>query len=969
MPRLTPTNVRRCNTHGPTRELEEVLLVPQEFIHISREPALESGSLEVHLRKTWPQPRAVNETAAAEYPWRRIPTEEANMAHGVGGNAVPELDDVAGRRPLHFRNEPPLRGPCPIIPEQKPFREPDGSLWTPGRGRVGLDNLRTHFDFTAEHGTWVPYRMQQLGLTGRVWHLSPHEQNTEIIFWMKCEMADHARAGAMLEEGKSMQLFRPTVRPWILPEASQNPKAVGRIYDTRGVGAALERGDTDFEITLLAMTSSGNKWNKPLLRSMLDASKCPDQRGVQFILDQGTIFPYTGNYDCTLMPNARSFWLELEFAAKTTRTEVAAGILDGYYAGFPPFSVWKKSKQGVTIVWKHDRMDTKPRGTGDLTGLGTGFETSFPNAGFELKRVSNDNPKLEYPTNTTFADDCATVKPAYEPGEFLIQQFDWQAWYRQLARHVIMYFLYCMCTVAEGWTVDMFSLFGDGSSVVTSNCTQNILIWLIRWMMIVEMDLGDDCRQWVDRLLAQTFMTSSMRTWITTRAEIFKCPDAPSWRALQRAQALVQMKRFYNLVPLALCAYFDDKMTGSGVYLSDMASRAIWKLVSQGKILDSVAKATRSTENACKLIVQVEADGSRSWQPDTTVADGTWHPVILGKEFIIATQIRRDQPSRIRMVIWLTMQIIEAATAAKTRLVLIMLLERVRGQWNFVLDSAKEQRALLSSLTACIVTALRGGRRDSKFGIKQTAKLAAARGASMAEIDASETLQWEEWGMRFFAPFSHKAEFDMKELCRAIRSANGSAWAPRRSPVPLEEQMTICVDSAGFSETDDGVVDIFRYAACWVFAVTLLSIPYMQELWDQEVLRVTHSTAQEFANMVACLKACAEKYHWVKFFWVCLDSKSAMYISRRMAARKPGMEAILEEFRVIMLNLASKGIRVGFLWNERKLGSIPDDISKDEMEAARAKLLIRCPDKSLDLAPTPRARNVLNRPAPASTAP
>ena len=72
-------------------------------------------------------------------------------------------------------------------------------------------------------------------------------------------------------------------------------------------------------------------------------------------------------------------------------------------------------------------MATKPRGIGDLGLKGTGFEESAPNGGFELKLTTVNNPKLDYPSNTSFADDCATVRPAYGPGEFMVQQFDWCA--------------------------------------------------------------------------------------------------------------------------------------------------------------------------------------------------------------------------------------------------------------------------------------------------------------------------------------------------------------------------------------------------------------------------------------------------------------------------------------------------------------------------------------------------------------
>ena len=517
-----------------------------------------------------------------------------------------------------------------------------------------------------------------------------------------------------------------------------------------------------------------------------------------------------------------------------------------------------------------------------------------------------------------------------------------------------------MCTCALGWTVDKFSIFGDGSSVVTSNAIQNVLIWLVRWLIMLELQLGDDCRLWVARLLAQPFMTETMRRWVSTRASIFKCPDAPSWKQLTRPAAEVQMKRFWNLVPLAVCAYFDDKMSGGGLALSDMFSSAVWRLVSEGRVLDSVAKAVRSTEGGDKYIVEETGD-TRKWVPDPDVLPGTWHPLVLGKEFVIALQLRRDSAERIRMVIWLTMQVIQIAGAAPTRLVLMATLERLRGQWNFVLDSSKGQRALLSSLTACIIVGLRLGRKEEAFASKALARLETAKAASMASLDDYD-LQWQEWGLSFFAPVSHKCEHDLLSLCGVIRSTNAAAWAPRRSPVPLHEQVWIMADSAGFSKDAAGTVDFFRFAACWVWAARFDECPYMQELWDTAILERTHSTAQESANVIACLKAAAADYPWATFFWVVCDSQASMFLCRRLAARKSGMDEAMEALRELILGLARRGVRVGFLWTRRTGATIPDDISKDEMAAARRSVLLRCPSQPLAAAPTAREHNVLNQP-------
>ena len=333
------------------------------------------------------------------------------------------------RRRLPLRNEPPPRPPFPPVAQQVPFRNADGTDWAPRRGPDGLYDLCCRFVFTAEHGAWVTLRLGELGIRGGRWDLSPQQQVEEICIWIDTDAEDMRRADAILLAGGSMKHFKPKLREWVLPEGATYFKARGKIYDTREAGAAYRRGETDFEVPLLAMTDPGSHWNVQLLDSLCHASKVRDRRSVGFMLSQGTIFPFTGNFDCVMFANARSFWVEYAFATKTTVDEVAAGILDGYYT-FPPFRPFKKCKRGVHVVWKPEKLAVKPRGIGDLGLKGSGFEESSPNGGFELKITSMDNPKLEYPSNTSFADDCATVRPAYDEGEFMIQQFDWQGWYR-----------------------------------------------------------------------------------------------------------------------------------------------------------------------------------------------------------------------------------------------------------------------------------------------------------------------------------------------------------------------------------------------------------------------------------------------------------------------------------------------------------------------------------------------------------
>ena len=46
------------------------------------------------LRRQWPRETPQCDAARVEYPWARIDRTEADAAHGVGGNAIPEKEEV-----------------------------------------------------------------------------------------------------------------------------------------------------------------------------------------------------------------------------------------------------------------------------------------------------------------------------------------------------------------------------------------------------------------------------------------------------------------------------------------------------------------------------------------------------------------------------------------------------------------------------------------------------------------------------------------------------------------------------------------------------------------------------------------------------------------------------------------------------------------------------------------------------------
>jgi hypothetical protein len=135
----------------------------------------------------------------------------------------------------------------------------------------------------------------------------------------------------------------------------------------------------------------------------------------------------------------------------------------------------------------------------------------------------------------------------------------------------------------------------------------------------------------------------------------------------------------------------------------------------------------------------------------------------------------------------------------------------------------------------------------------------------------------------------------------------------------------------------------------------------MQELWDIEVLKLTHSTQQEMANgnasLAAVLRDAPPGIDIVEVY----DSQATVHIARRLASSKPGMLPLIEE-RFELLDCATqKGIRVLTLWQDRDEGQLADDFSKSQWPAIRAQLERYLPGVELRAEPIGRSPNLLHR--------
>lgn len=162
-------------------------------------------------------------------------------------------------------------------------------------------------------------------------------------------------------------------------------------------------------------------------------------------------------------------------------------------------------------------------------------------------------------------------------------------------------------------------------------------------------------------------------------------------------------------------------------------------------------------------------------------------------------------------------------------------------------------------------------------------------------------------------------------------------------------------DSAGKSDEEP---DSFRGAGAWLFSQNWDHTPWMQEEWIPQILDCAHSTAQEAAAGLANLRAAIEAYPDKLLFIEVYDSAATVDIWRSASSSSFEVrKLILERARLLA---EYPHIRVLVFWQERALGQIADDVSKNEMAEVAHAILVRMPGKPLDANPTERPLNVLN---------
>ena len=203
----------------------------------------------------------------------------------------------------------------------------------------------------------------------------------------------------------------------------------------------------------------------------------------------------------------------------------------------------------------------------------------------------------------------------------------------------------------------------------------------------------------------------------------------------------------------------------------------------------------------------------------------------------------------------------------------------------------------------------------------------------------------------------------MDELMRVLPAVNGIHFFPRRSAVGRAGVAFLMNDSAGFEQRRDGTwpppPDHILAGACWIMSPKWRTIQWMQELWDIETLKITHSTQQELANGNANLSATIDRVAPGSDIVEIYDNQATVHMARRLATRKPGLIPLLQERLRLIRTAEAKQIRILTLWNNRTEGTPADLLSKGQCRQAERWIQRYAPDIALAAHPIARGQNHL----------
>ena len=488
----------------------------------------------------------------------------------------------------------------------------------------------------------------------------------------------------------------------------------------------------------------------------------------------------------------------------------------------------------------------------------------------------------------------------------------------------------------------------DSSAPISANRVEGILMHICRWYMMEDMGMSDDPSTWLDTLLAQDWAQADVtRAWIEDRAAHFGSPTCTEWASLSHADGTDVLEQFWNLVPCCVGSFFDDGFWAAGPELAESMQRAVMRLSTEVKVEGQIEKFERAT-----------LDGHHYGMN----ADGTWFELfqddgspslieILGKQFNLANGTRGDSEQRLRGAEALLDEILRMAKASPRKLVYTSILERLRGQYNFITQTSKSLRSLLFGLTKSIKAQAQVWRRQDK----RRRAFHLGRAAHQAACGEADAWDWTSFRVGGAVSLASECFKELPELKRAAREFNTEAWLPKRAAPPADQMVWIFNDSAGLSASDE---HDYRAGACWMWSPRWDHCKFIQERLSLRALRGHNSTQLETGNGVANADWVADNCPWCSCIVEVYDNQATTYNLKSMTCKAEGLTAPLKQRR----ECARRHPKLRFLtlFNKRELGTVADLLSKDDIARASAAVLARFPSHPLAARPVKRPRNCYN---------
>ena len=926
--------------------------------------------------KSWPTVPCAR-PSGAPYPFRPPSADDQAAAFGVASQHLAEHADVAIRHPfpefntpvrsaeVDERTEPEFVSPrgCRHPPSQRPRPKRLDDLYRP--------SLR--FDPRTD-GKWVLKQVRrqiaEIRSAGRTptdadhyWTLSSAQLPGEILRWVAVHRRDITETLARAKQnaaGVTVGPWKLQSAAWLIHEDHKQHWATQHVWDLRFYWQWKSTGAGEGQIVPLRSVlcppehncsccfcpRRAPHWDTKWFKAAVIASQCPDMRQASMIYGSGTKMAFDGSLSTVLKPHAKGFHDEIRKAIELAEAEVSESYIDGPHAG-PPFEPSIAHSCNIVITIRDGKL--KQRGVGNLTGRGD-LEEFSTNAGRDIEDLS-----LEYVTSADFCRALFVISLAGVALE--VRKFDWRNFYRQCLRHPAEWWLQVCMRLASGFFVDERKIMGDKTCCFTGNAVETILVWLIRWIIMTEVwqfdvVLMSHPEHWFSAVLKQSWaQIPSVRHWMLERRRIFGEPRPDQTQA-------ERMHSLWNLLPAVIAGYFDDTMTGGIPDLVEQITTAVFYLIIKLGIDAQFMKFERGTADRQHFLysgteLHLEP-AKRSW----TRSPNQDHVMILGKEAVLDTFIRRDSADRLSYVagLWTGCRTIVHQSRART--IEQRLVQKLLGLVIFITETAPSLRALINHLCRCLK--IKNGFRAGRAGRSRAAMIVecAAKGV---EVPAS-VYNWDAQPGAI-TTCSRAAEAEMDELMRVLPTVNGIHFFPRRSAVGRGGVAFLMNDSAGFEQRRDGTwpppPDHLLAGACWIMSPKWRTVRWMQELWDIEILKITHSTQQELANGNANLAATIDRVTPGSDIVEIYDNEATVHMARRLATRKPGLIPLLQERLRLIRAAEAKQIRILTLWNNRTEGTPADLLSKGHCRQAERWIQRYAPDISLAAHPIARAQNQL----------